>query len=956
MKYVFAIILLLLPVWGWGQSEEANMLYKEGKKLIKAGKVGEAVTLFLKVDSLDKTQLQPTSNNYFRAKIEIAICLAVLSSSKQKEGKIDEANKLNSLSLTISKMANSRDNSVDSLLLDIPVNVYSECAFFRNYEKEIKIQNKISYLQEKANDANAKSIDLLDALADSSDKYGIYTKALKYNIEAMESRKKTFGEEHPDYIKSLNHVANDYNKLGNYSEALKHGTKAMEISKNIFGEESLEYAKSLNYLAIYNESIGNYYEALKLGTQAMEIDEKIVGEEHTSYACDLNNVANYYADLGNYSEAIKHGTKAMEIRKRILGDNSQEYAQSLRDLATYYTNQCNYQEAIKYGTQAMEIQEKIFNHSNHPELAYTLNKLAYNHFQIGNFRTAHDLCVDALIIRRKMFGENHPDYIESLNTFTYLGFLFGEHKGITKYYQESYDLMEALVLKNFSYLTDKERSYYWNMYSAFFNNQLPFVAYFEPNSTLKNLTLNGQLLSKGLLLNAELEIQNLIEKQGNEELKEKYNKLKQDHKILDELYQLPINKRSMNADSLSKVIDKEERFLVESCQEIGDYTKSLSIKWTDIQQHLQDNDVAIEFANFTDTSKKEIYIALIVKKGMTSPELVKLDYSETDTVDYTTHSLYNKIWQPLEKYLQGVQNVYFSPTGKFHTIGIEYLPDDNGEIFAKKYSAYRLSSTREIALQHVANLNKKASVYGGIVYNFDESDWQNVSDDAERAGVTFLKGAKKESEEITQILSEGSFNVQFGTDKAATEESFKNLSGSGIKILHIATHGFYEPEDKEKSFADMLSVGDKNSKEDFSLSRSGLFLAGANTALDPEQRKYIPDGVDDGILTAKEISRMDFKGLDLVVLSACQTGLGEVTGEGVFGLQRGFKKAGAQTIVMSLWNVNDKPTKELMTEFYRNLVAGKTKREAFISAQDKIRLKYIDPKMWAGFIMVDGME
>ena len=99
---------------------------------------------------------------------------------------------------------------------------------------------------------------------------------------------------------------------------------------------------------------------------------------------------------------------------------------------------------------------------------------------------------------------------------------------------------------------------------------------------------------------------------------------------------------------------------------------------------------------------------------------------------------------------------------------------------------------------------------------------------------------------------------------------------------------------------------------------------------------------------------MDFNGLDLVVLSACQTGLGEVTGEGVFGLQRGFKKAGAQTIIMSLWNVSDKPTKELMTGFYRNLVAGKTKREAFISAQDKIRLKYFDPKMWAGFVMVDG--
>ncbi len=466
-------------------------------------------------------------------------------------------------------------------------------------------------------------------------------------------------------------------------------------------------------------------------------------------------------------------------------------------------------------------------------------------------------------------------------------------------------------------------------------------------------------MSKGLLLNADIEIQKLIETQDNEQLKAQYYKIKQDRKILDELYQLPINKRTMNADSLSKVIDNEERNLVEACQEIGDFTKKLSIKWPDVQQQLNDNDIAIEFTNFTEnnSSNNYIYIAFILKKGMPCPELVKLDYSETDSVDYTTPSLYNKIWKPLDQYLQDVQNVYFSPTGKFHNIGIEYLPDENGEIFAKKYSAYRLSSTRELAIHKTPNPSKKAAVFGGIVYDFDEADWQNVSnEEAERAGLTFLKGAKKESEEITQILSDSSFTVTYGTDKAATEESFKKISGSGIKILHIATHGFYEPENKENSFANLLAGDDENSQEDLSLSRSGLFLAGASTGLDPEQRKNIPDGVDDGILTAKEISRMDFKGLDLVVLSACQTGLGEVTSEGVFGLQRGLKKAGAQTIVMSLWNVSDKPTRELMTDFYRNLVAGKSKREAFISAQDKIRLKYINPQMWAGFIMVDGIE
>ena len=223
-----------------------------------------------------------------------------------------------------------------------------------------------------------------------------------------------------------------------------------------------------------------------------------------------------------------------------------------------------------------------------------------------------------------------------------------------------------------------------------------------------------------------------------------------------------------------------------------------------------------------------------------------------------------------------------------------------------------------------------------------------ISADSTRAGVVFLPGTKVEAENVAKSLRAAQYDVKVETDMEATEDSFKELSGSGLKILHIGTHGFYEPS----------KVADDNgmTKEDQTLSQSGLLLAGANSALDPKKRADIPEGVDDGILTAKEISRLDFKGLDLVVLSACQTGLGEVTSEGVFGLQRGFKKAGAQTIVMSLWSVDDNATKDLMTEFYKNLVSGKSKREAFISAQKFLRNKYHDPRKWAAFVMVDGID
>ncbi|MBO4771434.1 MAG: CHAT domain-containing protein, partial [Bacteroidales bacterium] len=221
--------------------------------------------------------------------------------------------------------------------------------------------------------------------------------------------------------------------------------------------------------------------------------------------------------------------------------------------------------------------------------------------------------------------------------------------------------------------------------------------------------------------------------------------------------------------------------------------------------------------------------------------------------------------------------------------------------------------------------------------------------------MVYLEGTKLESAQIAALLRTADYRVNEMSDIDATEESFKMLSGSGIKVLHIGTHGFYESEGDMENAGYKFFTATQQSNEDRSLSCSGLLFAGANSVLNPSRANEIPEGADDGVLTAKEISRMDFQGLDLVVLSACQTGLGEITGEGVFGLQRGFKKAGAQTIVMSLWKVADEPTQMLMVEFFKNLTTGQSKRAAFLAAQKAVRQKYPNPLYWAAFVMVDGI-
>ena len=232
-----------------------------------------------------------------------------------------------------------------------------------------------------------------------------------------------------------------------------------------------------------------------------------------------------------------------------------------------------------------------------------------------------------------------------------------------------------------------------------------------------------------------------------------------------------------------------------------------------------------------------------------------------------------------------------------------------------------------------------------------------------------LPETKTEVDNITALLRAHSYGepaIYEGDE--GTEESFKALSGKRTSIIHLATHGSYiTPTAAEKQRKrDMmkrltfLRAGDdrQSSEEDEALTRSFLVMSGGKMLWTSDS---IPEGVDDGLLTAQEISRIDLRGCDLAVLSACETGLGDISSEGVMGLQRGFKKAGVQSIVMSLWKVADRPTQEFMTEFYRHLTAGEGKRTSFLAAQRFLKEKYPTnlpqdesrPPYWASFILLD---
>jgi CHAT domain-containing protein len=420
---------------------------------------------------------------------------------------------------------------------------------------------------------------------------------------------------------------------------------------------------------------------------------------------------------------------------------------------------------------------------------------------------------------------------------------------------------------------------------------------------------------------------------------------------------------------------------------------NLRIDRKDVQAKLSKNDIAVEFASF-NSNDTTFYCAYVLKKGDEAPKM-KVCLKTTKPINspdvYANSNLSRAIWGSIADELVGVKNIYFGPSGELYNIAIESLPDweDPTRLVSDRWNFYRLSSTRELAVIKEKNQIKRSVVYGGLTYDTDISSMNrdrlrypevergvsvympNVTDSLNlRSGVDDLPGTKVEANTIDAKLKAVKIDDIVRTDSIGTETSFKALSGQKKNLLHIATHGFYWTESEaRRTNLRFLSFNnnDKRYKEDKALTRSGLLFAGANNAL---KGKSIPKGVDDGILTAQEIAQLDLRGLDLVVLSACETGLGEITGDGVFGLQRGFKKAGAQSILMSLWKVDDAATQMLMTQFYTNMTSGMTKRLSLLEAQRYVReyetddptnksqkvRPYSNPKYWAAFVLLDAVE
>ncbi len=474
---------------------------------------------------------------------------------------------------------------------------------------------------------------------------------------------------------------------------------------------------------------------------------------------------------------------------------------------------------------------------------------------------------------------------------------------------------------------------------------------------------NWQLFSKGLLLALNRESEAILKNHPSQTVRGLYDQLTR----LETQLSMMTNRDNFEAQMLQTNIDEVRNNLMLTIRDHIDENASANVhmtNWQDVRNALQANETAIEIvcAKQEDDSVNSYY-ALLLHQGDTAPQAIRL-FKEPELTrfigsqdaasihamyEYTQHgkALSELIWGHVQPYLHEGERIYFSPTSVLHQIAMESLPYDAQRSMSDVYDMVRVSSTREVARTKPVIAHRKAALYGGIVYDAtpdelyaESSRYPQLamrsmdSDTIDRGKVRYLPGTKTEIEQIRKALTEQQIEVESYSSIAANEESFKALSGSGQNILHLATHGFYWPYESlnGQKHIDQYSVQYLNDP----LNRCGLLFAGSNTALGGHSDR-LQKNVQDGILTAREISLLDFSEADIVVLSACETGLGDVTSEGVFGLQRAFKMAGSQTMLMALWKVNDEATRILMTAFYRNMSKGMSKREAFRNAQLEVK-------------------
>lgn len=873
-------------------------------------------------------------------------------------------------------------------LLPIAEKVYGKSDdFYKAIQSRLTLLLSQTHRKQEAIDIQTKGTSMddmteLSSLATKHDSYGNYREAISLYEKMLEYYASHPEENKYNIITPVYSITNNYVKLNDAQGLLTFGKKwcndkrlQADVKEFIFKTVSNNAAMPGFSSQATLQFIDNYVKSHPSATATAVGKAEVSGLRAMAYIGMLNfgkaeeTLANTISDLKKNIADISHIVKyeqyleicyafqakwdsakaqnehTMSMIKQLPDYTKMREYRSLCCMMIYYQNKLNnFDEVLRL----FDIVDK-FNDQ-------TAISLVPNDYDINEFSVITTLMGPSNVETERYIALCHKG--KAAQAATLLNLDFKSKTDLLKFTLES---------------QNKESDQSNTIWTQQVNDNIANVAMYDNISDMAIMLYNYELLYKQAYLSSGNLMRQQILNSGDSSVIEKFNELQN--------LRTTIQQQETAGKTDSKVNERYKQLedqLIEDSKVYGDFTRGLDKKWTDIQNALEPKDIAIEFVSYQSYEDNEKHIAaLLLRQGWQSPKYIQLfPVSKIAKDPYNDRAFAKLCWEPIAQYLNGIKNIYFSPAGELYNIGIEslMLPDGTGRM-AEKYDIYRISSTRELAMHSSSQTEKgeTAVIYGGLDYSAStediaEQDKQYNNKGTEESNNTealrelrgamgsapYLEGTKTEAQDIVATLqsSQNSIHTTLYTGSKGTEASFKALSGKGVNIMHISTHGFYNQATPTTN----LLLNNKQNREDMALSRSGLLFAGADNALSGEATSTD----DDGVLTALEISTLDLRHLDLVVLSACQTAQGDISGDGVFGLQRGFKKAGANSILMSLWKVDDEATCFLMTQFYKNWMSGKSKHQALELAKQAVRTQtgkgWDNPKYWAAFILLDAID
>ena len=575
---------------------------------------------------------------------------------------------------------------------------------------------------------------------------------------------------------------------------------------------------------------------------------------------------------------------------------------------------------------------------------------------------------------KQQYGERTLDYIKALISLANAEGCANHLDAGCKDYTDAATKLKEMISAHVPYMSTEEREAFWSPVSSLFTMMTPYaIKAGRTQDAFTESCYDALVMTKAFLLESERSLHDVVKKEGTDEDMQDYTQLalmKKQIKAWEKDY-------AQYTDSILHLSQQADRLavsLAERCRSFRDITGFMDIDYAAVKQSLAPGDILLDFTDYDTNTKGREYAVYIVNKGNTHP-LLKYLFAESqmDSLGITRPDMYYSpdyapdvlrlLWEPLEAHIPEGSTVYYVPSQLLFQMSLESLPLADGSLLGSHYRFVRLSSARELvngASSVLSDGKRTAVLYGGMQYDLDSTTMAEEAKKYDLAELTLMRGervrgdsvfvplpgTRQEVMQIASMLKTHKWQVTTLTDKEGTEESFLSMHGKALKVLHMATHAFYyTPEGAEtidylKGYSDAMML-------------SGIVLSGGNAAW---LGKALPEGVLGGILTANNIAHLDLKGTATVVLSACQSGQGKATSEGLYGLQRAFKKAGAGTMVLALWDVSDKVATEFMTTFYERLASRHCrwdKRKAFEQTKSIIRKKYPDPFHWAAFVMQD---